>query len=667
MTKVQLQTDISAMDKQLGNPELPAGVRKALQTARDKAQEALDKGKYDKEGPATKKATKLTPKQTNKGNLDDCEEILNRYKVKVEKNKRRAAKREKQGKPKELSVSETVGKAARAVGKKVKKKENAGKSVTKTEAGATVQPVLSLVKKLVGGMDSEADQRGFIKTLIDHLTEEYRHLHVKAETGMYTGEPGKTGQLHIYHYHTQHFNVSAGARRYFEYILAQDPSGERSKSLIIAMARDVDDMLGIARTAQLLDEVTEEQFIYAAGKLMRAMYWSYGIVQAIEGNRADPHKWYPGFLAQDLYVVANKTKRADRPLIIAEEGHRLYLSKEREKVKSDLAAAEISIKKAGGQTVVKNNGSVSFDINGRLYEIARKDNGYELLALSYFDDYWAKPLAKAEKPADLVEKAAGSKKEEGGKVAADTHPGLNLGGMDDPQVNSLSTPQLDGVNDSLSNNENAPDQEIIMHLIEEYGIDAQQAGYLVGTYRPLFQTDPLFQLEKAYSEDRKEAGRRMELDKLSPSAQTTYDECMNRFNKAKNAAEKCKIRQEYLIQPVAVDKVGLPEYEGVTKFLDDTRDYAERGRKVKFSDKVTAVANELKGKEIPKKYQTKGGAKHYTKKTATKAAKNIIGAQVAGRDKPRSRKMLLGGIALSTPPAISLMGDQDNLSIHGAG
>jgi hypothetical protein len=661
MTKAQLQTDIREMDKQLANETLPSGVRKALQSARDKARSLVEKGKSD-EGAAVKKPS-LKP--TKKDSLDDCEEILERYKIKVNKDKKRAKKRERQGKPKELTVSETVNKAARTVGKKVRKKEDAGESVTKKEAEATIQQVLSLVKKLVQGMDSEADQRGFIKSLIEALTDAYRHLQLKAETGIHLQGSDKGGQMRIYHYHTQHFNVSLGARQYFEYILAQDPSGEKSKSLIIAMAQDVDDMLGKARTAQLVDEITKEAFIYAAGKLMRAMYWSYGIVQAIEGNRADPHKWYPGFLAQDLYIIANKTQKTDKSLEIAEKGMRFTTAKEQAKANADFKATEKAVKEAGGDMLPESVNWVTFDLNGRRYEIVQKDNGYELHLLSYFDDFFERKMGNSEDPMVLVQMAA-ERKEEGGKVEY-KHPGIIYAGMDDPQVNGLSDFDLEAVNSTLSLDHEGSDQEIIDFFVEELDMNRGKAEYLVNKYRPRFLKEPLFQLDKE-TFDIKEAGGRMKSSRLSPAAQKAYDRYMALYNEGKSLQEKQNIRNHILVNKSPKTKAGLAEFSGYRQFMDDTRKVTRaEGGKVRFSDKVKHVEKKLLGKPVPKKYQNKETGKRYTKKSATIAAEKIIGAQVSNEKKGRTPKMLLGGIALHTPPAISLMGDQDNLSIHGAG
>ncbi len=50
-----------------------------------------------------------------------------------------------------------------------------------------------------------------------------------------------------------------------------------------------------------------------------------------------------------------------------------------------------------------------------------------------------------------------------------------------------------------------------------------------------------------------------------------------------------------------------------------------KGGKVKFSDKVKAITKKLEGSKVPAKYRKTEG-KRFTKKTATKAAKNIAGS-----------------------------------------
>ncbi len=868
MTKAKLVTDIEEMDKQLKNSELPPSVRKALQAARDNAQSMIDKGEFDKDLPGKKALKPAAVKSPKAGTMEDCEEIIKRYEKKVKKDKARANKREKAGKPKELTVAETVNKAAKSVGKKIKEKEEKGKSLSKRDSAMAVNSVMALVRKINGGIEDKKDQLQFLDDLIEALTasrethrprsmasggifeetpqltsyEQYvfdrfgkqfgefyvatepneeldkkgmmqilpaewekavkewgylhdkpytkipgekdntpfdlfvmkniglrrrqyyvsdipidslesmgetqvtprrynalvndffkrsqmeeggktssegesmteyeKHLFDKAgirwnkfyvarennrdldETGMKRISPSqweyvtsswhpkhknrwlntpserdeeplfkfikeKTGlsykqfyvsdvpeehyeklgmtritnrqnfdliqefdrihqigkykpneqrpvpnvavaNMRIFHYHTEHFNVSPGARQFFEYILSQDPSGERTKSLVVAMAKDVDDMLGKTRTALLVDEITEQDFITAAGKLMRAMYWSYGIVQAINGSQADPHKWYPGFLAKDLYIIAKKTTKSGKMPEIAQTGSHLYLHKEKAKVAKDLIATEAAIKDAGGSMRVESVNWVTFDMNGRLYEIARRDNKYQLNVLSYFDEFFEKKIDVSEDPVDLVKIAAG-RKEEGGPVGEKMrHPGITYGGMGDQYVEKLSDKDLDQINSTLSNDDEGTDEEIIEFFMDELDLDQETAKYLVTTYRPLFNTNPLFEIDKYRSR------------------------------------------------------------EGENR----------EGGKVTFADKVTAVKKNLEGKPVPVKFQNGKTGKRYTKKSAEAAAKKIIGSRVLDKKKPAkkgAKKMLLGGIALNTPGAISLMGDQDNLSIHGAG
>jgi hypothetical protein len=69
-----------------------------------------------------------------------------------------------------------------------------------------------------------------------------------------------------------------------------------------------------------MDELEKDAFIFATGKLMRAMYWLSGIVDGMEGHFKDPGLWYPGWLAEDLFIIANQTKRLERKIKVLETG-----------------------------------------------------------------------------------------------------------------------------------------------------------------------------------------------------------------------------------------------------------------------------------------------------------------------------------------------------------
>lgn len=451
MKKSVLESDIKKIDQQLKNQQLPANVRSALESARKKAQKQLEDGAFDKEVAAAPKtpANKSTGKKTSAE--EDCEEILSRYRKQKKVKKERVEKRERAGKPKDLTVTETIDKAAKSVGKKVQKKEDQDKPITKKESQAAINQAVELVKKLVEGMGTPREKRRFINHLIESITHEFHEVGekdtfvqfmekkgykrwylsnhpiarrdeagskrinnstyealerewkegtaLKAEKGLHV----KGKQMHIFHYHTQHFDISPEAQKYFQRILNEEPVAEKHKALIVAMARDVDDLLGKVKTTKLTDETDKESFIYAAGKAMRAMYWSYGIIMAIDGADADPHSRYPSFLAQDLYVVANHTRKEPSPKIMGRGG-----------------------------------------LSGR-------------------------------------------------------HPGLHWEEGDEV-VEQLSEIELDQVNDSLSNDENSSDEEIVDFWTAE-GIDKEVAIHIVKKYRPKFRTDPLFQLEQKDEDD----------------------------------------------------------------------------------------------------------------------------------------------------------------------
>lgn len=379
MTKSKLAGEIKQIKKSLEDTGLPSDVRAALEKALKKAESMLESGQYDQPKPKSKKENTYVHPEAAKSNawiaflekkgygsdagkrwylsntpiaryeeagskrisrkeyarleaefeksfekspLEDCQEILRKHRASQKKDEQRRSKRERAGKPPELTVVETVGKAAKAVAGKVKKKVKADKSLTKTESEAAQKKIMDLVESILQGMGSHLERLKFITDLHTKLRLRSGKLAVngkKAAAGAHVEGGMRSGQLRIFHYKTQHFDICPDAKVYFERLLA-NPESEGHQTIVIAMAKDVDEMLGKVKEAGTSDQVDREFFVAAAGHLMRAMYWSYGMVESIEGKSADPHKWYPGFLAGELYQVAEKTAKPGGHQTMADGG-----------------------------------------------------------------------------------------------------------------------------------------------------------------------------------------------------------------------------------------------------------------------------------------------------------------------------------------------------------
>lgn len=311
MTKKTLEKEIKHIKGELADKGLPADVRKTLEKALAKAEAMLEKEEYDQPFSGSKRPSKIKDKAHDDvtSSLDDCEEILAKYRKRREKEEHRTAKRERAGKPAELTIPETVKKAAGAVKTKVEKKKESGKKVTVPEVDASRTQIVDMVKKLLEALPTEKERHSFVSGLIAEL----RDLDVeKAEKGTRTkGEPMKGQQMRIFHYKTEYFDISPEAREYFKRILENEPAAEKHKHVIMAMARDVDDLLGHLKASVYADKLGKQDFMYAVGKLMRAMYWSHGVVEAVDGPNADPGHRYPSFLAHDMYLIANHTEKSD--------------------------------------------------------------------------------------------------------------------------------------------------------------------------------------------------------------------------------------------------------------------------------------------------------------------------------------------------------------------
>lgn len=566
MKKSVLQSDIKKIDEQLKNQQLPAEVRKALASAKEEAQKILEAGIFDAEKSGAAKApAKKNPSGKAVSPLEDCEEILARYRKKNEKEAVRAKKRERAGKPPELTVAETIGKAAKSVAKKVKKKKEEDKPLTDDEVVAAVDQVIALVRKLAPGMGTEMEKRRFFRLLINNLTYEVNDIKPKkAEKGMHL----KGAQMQIFHYHTLHFDISPKAHEYFRHILNQEPITEKNKSVVIAMARDVDELLGKVKGTAFTDAFDKIEFIQATGYVMRAMYWNYAIAQALSAGNEHPNAWYPGFLAHDLYVIANHTKKETDPKIMEKGG-----------------------------------------LTGR-------------------------------------------------------HPGIEYAEGDEV-VESLTDDQLRTVNDSLSNDENTSDSEMA-RMWAGMGIPKAKGKHIISKYRDKFRTNPFFELEKERTVDI--------TPKMKEYEESRLKEHLSGYAYGnKSLAEKKRYRGHIK----AILEIGGNSYpddpevqarrRASRRFLELTEEDVkgakkEKGGAVKFRDKVHAIEKKLEGKPVPKKYQQTEGKK-FTKKTATAAARRIAGS-MEKNTKKKTKKMLLGGVALHTPLNISSLGDLNNLDIH---
>ena len=544
-----MESEIAEIKEQLKDRDIPAEMRSVLEKALQKAESMLEKREYDQVGKKPAPAKNGT-KKTGRSPLEDCQEILAKYHRQKTKGKQRVEKRKRQGKPPELTVTETVKKAAKSISKKVEKKEEKGKSITAVEAGAASEQIISIAKKILDGLSDKEEKLYFLSGILVELTLMRTGIKnsksAKAQKGMHLeGSPAAKGNIRILHYKTENFDISPAAREYFIRIIANEDSIMRHKTLVVAMARDVDDLLGKVKQVDLTDRASKEEFVAATASLMRAMFYLSGIVQAIEGGVfGDPHKWYPGFLSHDLYVVANHMQQTERKVEIKEKGGKLFHSAQKAKDTKIFVIEE-----------------------GKIVETTLYDH-----VVASADEVTS--------PRGIMTKIFVEEfQEPSGKLEDTTMWALN-------EWNGSKIKTLD------------------VYDTEEEAEDE----WFSRIYKYDFSRDD--QRDTRFFHTMDEAQMQLEED------------------------EKYKMK---------------------------------KGGEVKFQDKVDAVEQSLEGKPVPKKYQKESG-KRYTKKTATAAARRIIGAQVTGRgERKGKRKMLLGGVTIQTPPTIGALADHNNLDVHNVG
>jgi hypothetical protein len=186
MTKAKLEGEIKQLEKELKDPGLPDDIRDVLEGALDTAKDMLKNGRYDggsnppskQEKAAVEKSVKkiakkagLSPaKKTSKKELsplENCKEILAKYKREKETGKKRIAERKKAGKPAELTVKETLKKTAKIIENKVEKTEEDGK---KFNTDAAVSGIRDILESVFSNTE-KGERNTFLKELMQMMKE----------------------------------------------------------------------------------------------------------------------------------------------------------------------------------------------------------------------------------------------------------------------------------------------------------------------------------------------------------------------------------------------------------------------------------------------------------------------------------------------------------------
>jgi hypothetical protein len=122
--------------------------------------------------PEIKKTAK-TPKTVSKGlsALQKCQDLLAKYTNEKKTEQERIDKRKASGKPAELTPAETIKKAAKVVGNKIKEFKETDKKLTKAEVTNIISGIEETIKNTISAIVEVEDREYFIEELINYLEE----------------------------------------------------------------------------------------------------------------------------------------------------------------------------------------------------------------------------------------------------------------------------------------------------------------------------------------------------------------------------------------------------------------------------------------------------------------------------------------------------------------
>lgn len=189
--KEELESYISKIEKGLKS-DLEEKYKISLREALAKLKKQLADLKEEK--PAEKKASAPAPakkvstpakkedsKKSAKSVLDNCKEILRKHNKEKASAKSRIEKRKKQGKPAQLTPSETVKKTAQVVKAKVVDMKDKGLSAS--EIGKLADGIIATIKSTFAGIKSTSEKHLFLANLKKEISYLDSHLSKVAEYG----------------------------------------------------------------------------------------------------------------------------------------------------------------------------------------------------------------------------------------------------------------------------------------------------------------------------------------------------------------------------------------------------------------------------------------------------------------------------------------------------
>lgn len=538
--------------------------------------------------------------------------------------------------------------------------------------------------------------------LLDFYKEKMGEDFIKqAEHGMHTGTSRK-GQMRILHYKTENFEISPAAHAIFEKILKQEDLLHNQKANVISMARSVDDFLGIVKRTKLREEGDKRMFVEATGHVMLAMYRLQAIVQALD--LSDASELYPSFLAQDLFIVANHTRKTDEKLKIMEEGGLVLVE-----------VGEGALSPAGQDLYLELMDEYDSMAGPRAKEdFCEHVRMLNRIASGYDDRTPEQEATRAGRARFLAE--TDHRMEAGGFIAVmeivpieDT---MKQGGATDNKIeisvegnvmnvhnyNGLQAAQMNLIRELQRDYIGTKDHDATRD--HTYDVLKDKIIFPEGTSernrQKVLANLTLDTMAKAVGREGiyKEGGKVHEHQReaLTSQGEDFYEEIMAAYRSRGTDAAREDYRTHIRDMRNMAKKDEDNGYRvfsrepaevaAFDKFLMVTDSEMKKGGHVKFKDKVQAIEKKLEGAKIPAKFRKgMGKAKKYTAKTAHAAAQRIVGAMESGEkglretlDKARNsvkktkgkgkKKMLFGGITVGAPAGISSLEDQDNLNIH---
>lgn len=207
--------------------------KKAKKVAVKKVVEKITAKKTEK--VAVKKVEK---KSGNKSVLDDCKEILKKYKLKKANDAERIEERAKKGKPAVLTPSETIQKSAQAVKGKILDMKDKG--ISKSEVSKLSTGIIATVKSTLAGILDISEKHKFIKEIISELNKVNSSLPKSAEHGGYMADGGRTtaainrDRAFVYEqeWEQEYHRKTAGKRYQKRYELGGEMENENAESLM---------------------------------------------------------------------------------------------------------------------------------------------------------------------------------------------------------------------------------------------------------------------------------------------------------------------------------------------------------------------------------------------------------------------------------------------------